>query len=189
MKRIKIAIIALFFVLLHGCNLNFSPELEVSEPEKQNSDLSSSIFPMFDYETATFMQEGSGINITSVDIYEDEYRGRALESPVFGFDFIIVNIGDTPIIPFNEILGHAKVLQGGEELETAIVLSNPIGEQIEELNNGDVEIFCSLYTLKNLSDPIELIFYDGEQEKGNLKFDPQYILKNGPITEDIGSYK
>ena len=30
-----------------------------------------------------------------------------LESPVFGFDFIIVNIGDAPIIPFNEILGHA----------------------------------------------------------------------------------
>lgn len=186
MKNMKIVVAFLCILLLQGCTFVIPPK---SETKNENSGQSSSIFPMFDYSTATFMQEDSGITIASVDIYEDEYRGRALESPVFGFDFIIVNIGDAPIIPFNEILGHAKVYQEGEELETAVVLSNPIGEQIDELENGEVEIFCSLYTLRNLNDPIELKFYDGEQEKGSLKFDPQYLIQNGSITEDIGSYK
>ena len=186
MKNIKIVVAFLCLLLLQGCAFVFPPK---SETKNEDSGSPSGAFPMFDYSTASFMQEESVLSILSVDIYEEEYRGRALENPVFGFDFIIANIGETSIIPFNEILGNAKVYQGEEELETAVVLSNPIGEQLEELEKDEVEIFCSLYTLKNLSDPIELKFYAGEQEKGSLKFDPQYLLQNGSITEDIGSYK
>lgn len=189
MKNIKIAVVSLCFLLLQGCNLAFSPKSESCESKDQDFDSSSSVFPMFDYSTATFMEEDSAITITSVDIYEDDYRGRDLESPVFGFDFIVVNIGDTPIVPFNEILAHTKVYQGGDELKTAIVLSNPIYEQVKELGEGEVEIFCNLYTLQNMNESIELKFYDGEQEKGSLTFEPQYLLENGPISEDIGEYK
>ena len=95
MKNMKIVVAFLCILLLQGCAFVIPPK---SETKNENSGQSSSIFPMFDYSTATFMQEDSGITIASVDIYEDEYRGRALESPVFGFYFIICNGLECPEI-------------------------------------------------------------------------------------------